>query len=142
MTPAHSVGTKDGTSEVTPKSALKEAVERVTARLRRTYAKFEHDNHGGYGQCSGKGRFWVEDGLASNWYSGGTCERCADNTPKPINPDGPEAADLIERQSATLEAMAKAMERARPYVRDLPIMGDADLAVIETTLTQYRQGDL
>lgn len=68
----------------------------LAGRLRRTFASFEHDNHGGYGRCGGSGRVWVDDGMASNFYDGGTCDRCADNTTAPINPDGPAAADALE----------------------------------------------
>ena len=110
MTPAHSVGTKDGTSVVTPKSALKEAVERVTARLREVES----------------GHADPVTGLCTNWHR---------------NPEGPEAADLIERQTATLEAMASALERiVRPPVG---LGHSAALTrVAFEALTQYRQGDL
>lgn len=33
-------------------------------------------DHGGYGKCCGLGRVWVDDGQASNWYEGGSCENC------------------------------------------------------------------
>ena len=89
-------------------------------------------------------------GLCTNWHR---------------NPEGPEAADLIERQAATLEAMASALE---PFARYLDVietmggntprtgtycgvssssMGDAEITIEDmkearTTLTQYRRGDL
>lgn len=34
--------------------------------------------HGGYGPCGGLGKVWVDDGMSSNWYSGGPpCPDCA-----------------------------------------------------------------
>lgn len=77
----------------------------LVERLARTYAKFEHDNHGGYGLCCGNGKVWVDDGMASNYYEGGTCKRCADNSPAPINPDGPEAATAIITLTAEIERL-------------------------------------
>lgn len=34
------------------------------------------DYHGGYGQCTGTGRVWVDDGEQSNFYTQGSCPRC------------------------------------------------------------------
>jgi len=87
-------------------------------RLRRTYALFPHDNHGGYGECGGSGQVWVDDGQSSNYYRGGTCKRCADNTPGPVNPDGPQAADTLERQAAEIERLRALLMLARPFVAD------------------------
>lgn len=36
----------------------------------------KYDMHGGYGECQGFGRVWVEDGQASNWYDNGCCPKC------------------------------------------------------------------
>ena len=95
-------------------------------------------------------------GLCTNWHR---------------NPEGPEAADLIERQAATLEAMASALEITRDRLMSWPLddvetcmcgslVKDHDIGSghspvsqadhgfkvlvedIDTTLTQYRQGDL
>ena len=108
---------------------LKEAVERVTARLRASI---------------------------------GVIDPRGSRTPIYNNPEGPEAADLIEQMAATLEAMASALE---PLARDAsgwPDYADDDrlaltdrdgsasayditvgeLRAARTTLTQYRQGDL
>jgi hypothetical protein len=78
----------------------------------------------------------------------GLCERL--RTPKPgvlmditgflhpkdrANPDGPEAADTLERQAAEIKRLRGALKRARRYVADLPIVGDADIAIIDAALT-------
>ena len=40
------------------------------------------------------------------------------------------AGDAVERLSAEREGLRKALKRARRYVADLPIVGDAILAII------------
>lgn len=52
-------------------------------------------NHDGYGKCSGTGRVWVDDGQASNWYEGGSCDACRSFAEKlralpPLPPRGEE----------------------------------------------------
>jgi len=41
----------------------------------------------------------------------------------------------VERQAAEIERLRGALKRSRRYVADLPIVGDADLAVIDAALT-------
>ena len=59
-------------------------------------------------------------------------------TPIYNNPEGPEAADLIEQMAATLEAMASALER----IEACSFVDSEEETIARTTLTQYRQGDL
>jgi hypothetical protein len=70
----------------------------------------------------------------------GLCERLRATKPTTsggelANPDGPEAADTLERQAAEIERLRGALKRSRRYVADLPIVGDADLAIIDAALT-------
>jgi len=46
-----------------------------------------------------------------------------------------EAANTLERQAAEIERLRGALKRARRYVADLPVVGDADLAIIDAALT-------
>jgi hypothetical protein len=46
-----------------------------------------------------------------------------------------QAADTLERQAAEIERLRGALKRARRYVADLPVVGDADLAIIDAALT-------
>jgi hypothetical protein len=57
------------------------------------------DHHGGYGQCGGLGKVWVDDGVASNWYVGGSCPDC-------------------ERVAKRLEAALKSRSRAQPVITE------------------------
>lgn len=110
----------------------------VVERLRRTHPQ-HIDDHGGYGKCGGLGKVWVDDDEASNFYEGGLCRHCA-STPKPINPDGPEAADLVEallaeraadkaRLSHLEEQARKDAEALEPFAK---LADDFDgLAVVE-----------
>jgi len=47
----------------------------------------------------------------------------------------PTLLDTIERQAAEIERLRGALKRARRYVADLPVLGDADLAIIDAALT-------
>ena len=117
MTPAPAMGTKDGTSVVTP-TALKEAVERVTAALK----------------------------MATRYSSGVAFGERADGFLSFA--DIESALTALSSQSATLEAMASALELARDMLLERVYGNPARSAghnarlVIDTTLTQYRQGDL
>jgi hypothetical protein len=46
-------------------------------------------HHNGYGQCTGSGQVWVDDGSRSNFYRGGSCPRCAPRPP-------PDAGGVVE----------------------------------------------
>jgi hypothetical protein len=49
---------------------------------------------------------------------------CGMETNNPVNPDGPEAANTLERQAAEIERLREALSDALPYVVQFEDMRD------------------
>jgi hypothetical protein len=74
----------------------------------------ERDNHDGYGQCTGTGSVWVDDGAQSNFYRQGSCPKCR---PASVTQDKDELREAVAREvdaeafGSTLPNRYKARQR-------------------------------